>query len=134
MEAKLYAIPVGAFGNEIMTIMEICIPSILLSINEEGNHLFDSVDEIKERYNELNEIKTIQISPEQATQFSELKETIIKENELKTNIFIFLDESIKECMEEMNGPHIQMATEMDLQMLADSEIGHEDEDYPKLIL
>ena len=131
MDAKLYAIPIGAFGNEIVTIMDICVPDLLISINEETNHLFENKEEIQERYDGLNEIKTIPITQAQEIQFVELKEAITKENELKFAVLSSMEESLKEAMEQLDGPRIQMANEMDLRMLDDEE---ENDGFPKIIL
>jgi hypothetical protein len=118
MELKLYALPIGMYAEEFVTILEIAVPELLFSISEQGSNIYDSEKEMKERYGELEEIDTLEMDEDLIQKIKNLISITKEETTVKMEIFNTLEPVITKALEEaQNSPQIQIASEADLRMI-----------------
>lgn len=122
MEIKLYALPVGMYQEEFVTVLELAVPELLFSLNEQGNSTYDSKEEMDDKYEGLKELSTIQADEQQTQELTKLRDITKEETELKIKLLTSLETQITSAIEEANNsPQIQIASEADLRILSNQE-------------
>lgn len=124
MKIRIYAIPIGVMGNQMVTTVEVCIPDMLMTISFPNDScIYNSQEELDAKYEQAQLIQELYIDDDNLQSFLDLKELLSKKQELENKVTTVLNSFVEDAVEEFkNKPRIEIASESDLNNINDSII------------
>ena len=134
MQAQIYAVPIGAMGNEIVTTIEIYIPEMDLIVGPGSSSV---QEDAKDRYEQLKcigEFEIEKVHEDMVLALEELKEKLVEAETKEEEVLTLLDDSIREVVNAFQAvPQIQIATSSEMSQILGSSQFPDDDDNSRII-